>query len=100
LSRRRIIRSVHSGPELPSTVYRLRNQRTFLNDAGIQIKVIRFQGFIFFGTFQQINDYINNMILKTDSYDIKYIIFDFKLVSGKLKKNNNNNNTYIHIHKT
>jgi SulP family sulfate permease len=82
LSRRRIIRSVHSGPELPSTVYRLRNQRTFLNDAGIQIKVIRFQGFIFFGTFQQINDYINNMILKTDSYDIKYINFDFKLVSG------------------
>jgi len=82
LSRRRIIRSVHSGSDLPSTVYRLKNQRTFLDDAGIQIKVIRFQGFIFFGTFQQINDYINNMILKTDTYSIKYIIFDFKLVNG------------------
>jgi len=54
-----------------------------LNDAGIQIKVIRFQGFIFFGTFQQINDFINNMIIKTETYSIQYIIFDFKLVNGK-----------------
>jgi len=53
-----------------------------LNDAGIQIKVIRFQGFIFFGTFQQINDFINNMIIKTETYSIQYIIFDFKLVNG------------------
>jgi len=82
LSRRKIIRSVHTGSELPSTVYRLKSQRTFLNNAGVQIKVLRFQGFIFFGTFQQINDYINNMIIKTDAYSIKYIIFDFKLVSG------------------
>lgn len=82
LSRRKIIRSVHTGSELPSTVYRLKSQRTFLNNAGVQIKVLRFQGFIFFGTFQQINDFINNMIIKTDTYSIKYIIFDFKLVSG------------------
>jgi len=83
LSRRRIIRSVHSGNELPSTVYRLKSQRTFLNKAGnAQIKVLRFQGFIFFGTFQQINDYVNNMIMKMDANIKKFIIFDFKLVSG------------------
>jgi len=82
LSRRKIIRSVHSGSELPSTVYRLKSQRTFLNNAGVQIKILRIQGFIFFGTFQQINDYINTMINKTQTYTIKYIIFDFKLVSG------------------
>jgi len=82
LSRRKIVRSVHSGSELPSTVYRLKSQRTFLNNAGVQIKILRIQGFIFFGTFQQINDYINMMINKTHTYTIKYIIFDFKLVSG------------------
>lgn len=83
LSRRKIIRSVHSGNELPSTVYRLKSQRTFLNKAGYaQIKVLRFQGFIFFGTFQQINDYVNNMIMKMDANISKFIIFDFKLVSG------------------
>jgi len=79
-SRKNVIRNVYTGSELPSTVNRIESQKNFLNEVGAQIKILHLQGFIFFGSFHQINDYIKKLITENDTYSTKYIIFDFSLV--------------------
>jgi len=80
ISKKHVINLEQYGNELPSTVYYLKNDRKYLNKMARQIKVIYLQGFIFFGSFQQINNRLNQIL----NYDenIKYIIMDFKLVNG------------------
>ncbi|KAI9490386.1 hypothetical protein BDB00DRAFT_875438 [Zychaea mexicana] len=48
------IRSMHTGQELRSTVRRLYRQQKFLKHVGGQIQVIKLQGYMFFGTINQL----------------------------------------------
>ena len=80
-ARRPVIRSLYTGSQLRSTVHRLYRQQTFLDKVGEQICVIKLQGFIFFGTINQLNDQIKSLMERPGS-KIRFIVLDFSLISG------------------
>jgi len=79
-ARRPVIRSLYTGSQLRSTVHRLYRQQKFLDKVGHQISVIKLQGFIFFGTVNQLNEH-TRIFLKGPS-QIRFLILDFSLISG------------------
>ncbi|KAI8918399.1 sulfate transporter family-domain-containing protein, partial [Powellomyces hirtus] len=79
-ARRSVVRATYTGSQLRSTVHRLYRQQYFLDQVGEQIHVIKLQGFMFFGTINQLDIHIANA-LKTDSR-IRYIVVDFSLIYG------------------
>jgi sulfate permease, SulP family len=79
-SRKTIIRETFTGSQLRSTVHRLFRQQNFLDKVGNQIHVIKLQGFMFFGTVNQLDSYIKQLL--TDEPQIRFILFDFSLIGG------------------
>jgi SulP family sulfate permease len=79
-AKRPVIRSLYSGSQLRSTVHRLYRQQKFLDKVGHQISVIKLQGFIFFGTVNQLNE-STELFIKGPS-QIRFLILDFSLISG------------------
>lgn len=79
-ARRPVIRSLYNGSQLRSTVHRLYRQQKFLDKVGHQISVIKLQGFIFFGTVNQLNEHTKIFI--NGPSPIRFLILDFSLISG------------------
>jgi SulP family sulfate permease len=79
-SRKTVIRETFSGTQLRSTVHRLYRQQNFLDKVGNQIHIIKLQGYMFFGTINQLDVYLKE-ISEKDSH-IKFFVLDFTLISG------------------
>lgn len=78
------IRSTHTGAELRSTVRRLYRQQKFLKYVGSQIQVVKLQGYLFFGTINQVESAIRDMLDQRawDRKPIRFLVLDLQLVQG------------------
>jgi SulP family sulfate permease len=78
------IRSTYTGQYLHSTVRRLYRQEHFLNNVGGQIQVIKLQGYLFFGTINQVERTIRELLDERgwDKHPIRFLILDLQLVQG------------------
>ncbi|KAI9490568.1 sulfate transporter family-domain-containing protein [Zychaea mexicana] len=78
------IRSMHTGQELRSTVRRLYRQQKFLKHVGGQIQVIKLQGYMFFGTINQVERAIRDMLDERawERSPVRFLILDLQLVQG------------------
>ncbi|GAA5842002.1 hypothetical protein JCM3766R1_005720 [Sporobolomyces carnicolor] len=83
-SQRRAIRSILAGSVARSTVRRHPKQSAFLKEVGKQIRVIKLQGFLFFGTISSCEATIRK-ILEAASWTkdpIRFLVLDFSMASG------------------
>ncbi|GAA5908062.1 Vsb1p [Sporobolomyces salmoneus] len=83
-SQRRAIRSILTGSVARSTVRRHPKQTAFLKEVGKQIRVIKLQGFLFFGTISSCEATIRK-ILEAASWTkdpIRFLVLDFSMASG------------------
>ncbi|KAI9304619.1 sulfate transporter family-domain-containing protein [Cunninghamella echinulata] len=78
------IRATYTGQVMHSTVRRLYRQQLFLNHVGSQIQVIKLQGYLFFGTINQVERTIRGMLDKRawEEKPIRFLILDLQLVQG------------------
>ena len=81
-SRISIVRSVTSGRHFQSNVARSVPQRWILDRQGEQILIFKLQGYIFFGTANQLRTRIHDKVTPKSQARIRYMIFDFSKVSG------------------
>ncbi|KAJ3008097.1 hypothetical protein HKX48_008773 [Thoreauomyces humboldtii] len=79
-ARRSVIRATYTGSQLRSTVHRLYRQQYFLDQVGEQIHIIKLQGFMFFGTINQLD--VNIAVSLENDSRIRYIVLDFSLIYG------------------
>ncbi|KAJ3333512.1 hypothetical protein HDU76_007278 [Blyttiomyces sp. JEL0837] len=79
-SRRPIIREIYDGNEIRSKVHRPFRQRLLLDEVGEQIRVVKLQGFIFFGVISQLESLVDSWL--HDLHLPRFIILDCSLVSG------------------
>lgn len=76
-----VIKNVFYGGTLHSRVERPQRHRSYLAEHGDQIHILVLQGFIFFGSIQQILGNIRKrMALKADEDELKYLVLDFRQV--------------------
>ncbi|GAA5922609.1 Vsb1p [Sporobolomyces koalae] len=83
-SQRRAIRSILTGSVARSTVRRHPKQTAFLREVGKQVRVIKLQGFLFFGTISSCEATIRK-ILEAASWTkdpIRFLVLDFSMASG------------------
>jgi SulP family sulfate permease len=81
-SRIGVIQHEFSGRVGQSNVVRTEHQHTFLRSKGEQIYIIRLQNVIFFGTAHTLITKIRKYVETSGPQAIRFIILDFKLVSG------------------
>ncbi|KAI8911753.1 sulfate transporter family-domain-containing protein [Gorgonomyces haynaldii] len=75
-----VIKESFKGSDLRSTVHRLYRQQMFLDKVGSQIHIIKLQGFMFFGTINQLSASVDETLLKFP--ETRFLVFDFSLVNG------------------
>ena len=75
-----VVRSSITGKHTKSAVHRPIRQQKFLQSAGDQIHILKLQGFMFFGTINQLDQHIHSLL--QGSSQLRYIILDFALISG------------------
>lgn len=76
-----VIKNVFYGGTLHSRVERPQRHRSYLAEHGDQLHILVLQGFIFFGSIQQILGNIRKrMALKADEDELKYLVLDFRQV--------------------
>ncbi|TPX30574.1 hypothetical protein SmJEL517_g05888 [Synchytrium microbalum] len=78
-ARKRVIRADYSGKELRSTVHRLYVHQKFLDKVGVQIRVLKLQGFIFFGSINQLDEHLRRMLRGRSK--VRFVVLDFGLIS-------------------
>lgn len=83
-SQRRTIRSILTGSVARSTVRRHPKQAAFLHEVGRQIRVVKLQGFLFFGTISNVEEAVRKMLdaASWSTSPIRYLIIDFSMASG------------------
>ncbi|GAA5864566.1 hypothetical protein JCM3774_005168 [Rhodotorula dairenensis] len=83
-SRRRAIRSILNGDVVQSCVRRHPIQSSFLRDAGRQIRIIKLQGFLFFGTISNVEIAVRKILdaANWSTDPIRYLVVDFSSASG------------------
>ena len=82
-SRRRAIRSVLSGSIARSTVRRHPEQTQYLRAVGSQTRVVRLQGFVFFGTVAACEATIRSLLdaAQWTEKPIRSLVLDFSLAN-------------------
>ncbi|GAA5986854.1 hypothetical protein JCM11641_007818 [Rhodosporidiobolus odoratus] len=83
-SQRRAIRTIISGSVARSTVRRHPKQSAFLQEVGRQIRVVKLQGFLFFGTISNVEATVRKL-LDSASWThnpIRFLVVDFSMASG------------------
>lgn len=85
-SQRRAVRSILSGSVARSTVRRHPKQSAFLQEVGRQTRVIKLQGFLFFGTISACETTIRKILeaASWSSNPIRFLVLDFSMASGAL----------------
>lgn len=83
-SQRRAVRSILSGAIARSTVRRHPKQSAFLKEVGSQTRVIKLQGFLFFGTISACEGTIRKILeaASWSSNPIRFLVLDFSSASG------------------
>lgn len=83
-SQRRAVRSILSGGIARSTVRRHPKQSTFLKEVGSQTRVVKLQGFLFFGTISKVETTIRKILeaASWSSNPIRFLVLDFSNASG------------------
>lgn len=83
-SQRRAVRAILSGSVARSTVRRHPKQSAFLKEVGRQTRIMKLQGFLFFGTISGVETTIRK-ILEAASWSknpIRFLVLDFSMASG------------------
>lgn len=83
-SQRRAIRSILSGSSAHSTVRRHPKQSAWLADVGRQIRIVKLQGFLFFGTISNVEATVRKLLDAASWSDnpIRFLVVDFSMASG------------------
>ena len=81
-SRLTITKRASSGDYHHSNVLRTSDQTDILQAEGDQIYILELQGLIFFGTANKLLNQIRDRIAHPTSKEVRYVILDFRLVSG------------------
>lgn len=83
-SQRRAIRSILSGSSAHSTVRRHPKQSAWLADVGSQIRIVKLQGFLFFGTISNVEATVRKLLDAASWSDnpIRFLVVDFSMASG------------------
>ncbi|KAI8091871.1 sulfate transporter family-domain-containing protein [Thamnidium elegans] len=78
------IRATFTAQYMRSTVRRLYRQERFLREVGGQIQIVKLQGYLFFGTIDQVERAIRAMLdeHEWDKHPIRFLILDLQLVQG------------------
>ncbi|KAH8927062.1 hypothetical protein BT69DRAFT_1238330 [Atractiella rhizophila] len=78
------IRAVMNGATARSTVRRHPKQNAFLKQVGSQTKILKLQGFLFFGTISKCEATMRAILDASEwtSNPVRYLIVDFTLASG------------------
>ncbi|RKF61325.1 Uncharacterized protein C24H6.11c [Erysiphe neolycopersici] len=78
------VRAIYSGEVVGSTVHRSPIQYRYLKNVGQQIRVVKLNGFLFFGTIANVEDRMRRMAEKDelDQRPIRFLIFDLFHVTG------------------
>ncbi|PHZ17358.1 uncharacterized protein RHIMIDRAFT_195513 [Rhizopus microsporus ATCC 52813] len=78
------IRATYTGQFMRSAVRRLYRQEKYLNEVGCQIQVVKLQGYLFFGTIDQVERTIRAMLDEHawDKHPIRFLVLDLQLVQG------------------
>nr|WP_203529560.1 SulP family inorganic anion transporter [Pseudodesulfovibrio sp. JC047] len=77
-----VVRNVLSGANHRSNVDRASSQQRILKEFGDHIYILRLQGFLFLGAMERLLKGIQIRIDDRDQLPVKFLILDFKLVSG------------------
>lgn len=77
-----IVRHVMTGKDYQSSNDTSEERREVLRSAGGAILIVRLQGFLFFGTADRLRKGIQQRIKGNDGTPIRYLVVDFRRVSG------------------
>ncbi|MBN1292834.1 MAG: SLC26A/SulP transporter family protein [Candidatus Latescibacteria bacterium] len=81
-SRIDVVKHVISGAYYQSNVDRALPQRLLLNDKGDQLLILKLQGFIFFGTANNILEAVQQRVENHTKLPLRFVLLDFQLVNG------------------
>jgi SulP family sulfate permease len=81
-SRINVIKHVLTGANYQSNVERAAPFRKLLRNAGEQLYILKLQGFIFFGTAHNLLDQVRQRTDASDLSKLRFVILDFRIVSG------------------
>ena len=77
-----VVKHELTGTTFHSNVERSEYLKQIIADHGDQISILPLQGFIFFGTANRLLDRVNDRVEKKEASHLKYLIFDFRYVTG------------------
>ena len=75
-------RTILSGANYHSNVARLPQEERSLREQGQQIAILELQGFIFFGTANNLFNSIRQLLHRHRQQPLRFLVLDFRLVSG------------------
>jgi SulP family sulfate permease len=75
-------KNICSGASCHSNVVRGLREKQILREAGQQICILELQGFIFFGTANNLLNQLYQLLAVVRENPLRFIVFDFRLVSG------------------
>ena len=81
-SRINVVKHSYSSANYQSRVYRRRAHRKILIHKGDEIQILQLQGFIFFGTANNLLALVRRQIVETKKSKVRFIILDFGQVTG------------------
>lgn len=81
-SRINVIKHVLSGVNYQSNVDRAVPYQRLLRQKGEQMLILKLQGFLFFGTVHNLLDQIRRRVADSDLPSLRFVVFDFHLVTG------------------
>jgi SulP family sulfate permease len=81
-SRISVVKHALSGRDYRSRVSRSRREQEILDAHGDQIYILKLQGFIFFGTANNLFEQIRERLLRTGPVPLRYAVLDFEQVIG------------------
>jgi len=77
-----VIKHELTGTTFHSNVERSEYLKQIIADHGDQISILPLQGFIFFGTANRLLDRVNERVENIEASHLRYLIFDFRHVTG------------------
>ncbi len=78
----RVIKNVFSGKVYQSNFERSFHQKKLLKEHGDELMILRLQGYIFFGTANNLLEYIRDRFEDKSQVKLRFLILDFLLVVG------------------
>ncbi|KIJ19677.1 hypothetical protein PAXINDRAFT_166757 [Paxillus involutus ATCC 200175] len=83
-SQRRSISACYTGDAAISTVRRPAAHRAYIREVSKQTRIIRLQGFLFFGTIAHVEDTLRSLVNDPAyrTHPVRFVVVDFSLVAG------------------